>query len=88
VADLDHSDDYRIITFKGKRYELPPQRAAIVKVLHESRWYAASKQKIQHKTGCREIRDSFRTGHGPELWNNLIISCGKGSYRLNLTPKN
>ena len=88
MADLEHSDDYRIVTFKGQRYELPSQRAAIVKVLHQSPWYAASKQKIQHKTGCHEIRDSFRSGNGPELWNNLTISYGKGSYRLNLTPKN
>jgi hypothetical protein len=88
-ADLEYSDDYRTIGFNGQRlYRLTPQQAAIVRVLHESRYYEASTQRIKKQTKCRSIHDSFKTGDGPKIWKNVIVNHPRGFYRLNLTPKN
>jgi len=88
-ADLEYSDDYRTISFNGQRlYRLTPQQAAIVRVLHESRYYEASTQRIKKQTKCRSIHDSFKRGDGPEIWKNVIVHHSRGFYRLNLTLKN
>jgi hypothetical protein len=88
VADLEHSDDYRTISLNGQRLCLTPRQAAIVKLLHQSRYYEATTQTIRKKTKCGLIHDSFKTGDGPEIWKNVIVHQPRGFYRLNLTPKN
>jgi hypothetical protein len=89
-STLEHSDDYRIISFNGQRLHLTQRQAAIVRVLHESRYYEASTQKIKKQTKCGSIGDSFKTGDGPKLWKKVIVHLDhpRGFYRLNLTPKN
>jgi hypothetical protein len=86
---LEFSDDYQIIRFKGQTlYHLTLRQAAIVRVLHESRYYEASTKRIEKQTNCGSIHDSFNTGDGPEIWKNVIVHQPRGFYRLNLTPKN
>jgi len=69
-------------------YHLTPRQTAIVKLLHQSRYYEASTQKIRKQTKCGLIHISFKSGDGPEIWKKVIIHHPKGFYRLNLTPKN
>jgi hypothetical protein len=89
LADLEHSDDYQTITFKGQRlYHLTPWQAAIVRVLHESHYYEASTKTIRQQTKCGPIHTYFKTGDGPEIWEKVIVHHPRGFYRLNLTPKN
>jgi hypothetical protein len=89
-STLEHSDDCRIISFKGQRLHLTPGQAAIVRVLHQSPYCEASSHMIKKLTGCSQIRDSFRAGDGPKLWRRVIVPSvhPRGFYRLNLTPKN
>jgi hypothetical protein len=87
-ADLEHSNDYRIISFNGQRLYLTPQQAAIVRVLHESPYYEASTQIIRKQTKCGPIHNYFKSGDGPEIWKKVIVHHPRGFYRLNLTPKN
>jgi hypothetical protein len=88
VADLEHSDDYRTISFQGQPcYHLTPRQAAIVRVLHQSPYCEASSQIIKKQTKCGVIRNSFKTGDGPEIWKKVIVHQPRGFYRLNLTPK-
>ena len=90
-AELKFSDDYRIISFKGQPlYRLTSRQAAIMRVLHESRYYEASTQIIKKLTGCSQIRFSFRAGDGRKIWKKVIVPSyhPRGFYRLNLTPKN
>jgi hypothetical protein len=88
-SELEFSDDYGIIGFNGKvRYRLTPGQADIVKVLHQSPYREASKHAIKKQTKCRSIRDSLKTGDGPEIWKNVIVNRPRGFYRLNLTPIN
>jgi hypothetical protein len=89
-AGLEFSDDYRIISFKGQPlYRLTPRQAAIMRVLHESRYSEASTQIIKKLTGCSQIRFSFRAGDGRKIWKKVIVPTDhpKGFYRLNLTPR-
>jgi len=88
-AELEFSDDYRTIIFKGHPlYHLTPQQAAIVKLLHQSRYYEASTQTIRKQMKCGPIHNSFKTGDGPKIWKNVFVNRPRGFYRLNLTPKN
>jgi hypothetical protein len=88
-SELEFSDDYRIISVNGKvRYRLTPGQADIVRVLHQSPYREASTHAIKKQTKCRSLRDSFKTGDGPEIWKNVIVNRPRGFYRLNLTPKN
>jgi hypothetical protein len=87
-STLEHSDDYRIISFNGQRLCLTPGQAAIVRVLHKSPYCEASTQIIKKQAKCGPIRHSFKTGDGPEIWKKVIVHHSKGFYRLNLTPKN
>ena len=91
MADLEHSDDYRIISFKGQRLYLTPCQAAIVRVLHQSPYCEASTQTIKKLAQCYgRIHDYFRAGDGPKIWKKVIVHVDhpRGFYRLNLTPKN
>ncbi|HXM24352.1 MAG TPA: hypothetical protein VN948_24060 [Terriglobales bacterium] len=89
-STLEHSDDYRIISFKGQRLHLTQRQATIMRVLHQSPYCEASTKIIKKQTKCGALSDSFKTGDGPEIWKKLIVPLDhpRGFYRLNLTPKN
>jgi hypothetical protein len=74
-AELEFSDDYQTITFKGQPlYHLTPQQAAIVKLLHQSRYYEASTQTIRKQMKCGPIHNSFKTGDSPKIWKDVIVN--------------
>ena len=78
--ELEFSDDCRIISFNGKvRYRLTPGQADIVRVLHQSPYREASTHAIKKQTKCRSLRDSFKTGDGPEIWKNVIVNPPEAS---------
>jgi hypothetical protein len=88
-AELEFSDDYRIISFKGQPlYRLTPRQAAIVRVLHRRPYCEASTHTIKKQAKCGPIHDSFKKGDGPEIWKNVIVHHPRGFHRLNLTTKN
>jgi hypothetical protein len=90
--EFDHSDDYGMVTFRGRRYSLTPRQAAIVEILHRS--FEAAFPDVSHRklmnsleTEASRTRDSFKRS---ELWGTLIVQGKrKGTLRLNLgdTPK-
>jgi hypothetical protein len=88
-AELEFSEDYRIISFKGQPlYRLTLRQAAIVRILHQRPSCEASTHAIKKQAKCGSIHDSFQKGDGPEIWKNIIVNHPRGFYRLNLTPKN
>ena len=89
MADLEHSNDYRTISFKGQQFHLTPRQAAIVRVLHQSPYYEASSQIIKKHAKCGgPVGNCFKSGDGPEVWQQVIVHHPRGFYRLNLTSKN
>jgi hypothetical protein len=84
---LEHSHDYRTISFNGQRLCLTPRQAAIVRLLHQSPYCEASTKIIKKQTKCGPIHNSFKSGDGPEIWKKVIIHYPKGFHGLNLTPK-
>jgi hypothetical protein len=89
-STLEHSDDYRFISFNGQRLHLTLRQAAILRVLHHSPYCEASSHTLKKLTGRSQIRDSFRAADGPKIWRKVVVPSDhpKGFYRLNLTPKN
>jgi hypothetical protein len=88
-AELEFSDDYRIIRCKGQPlYRLTPRQAAIVRVLHQRPYCEASTHTIKKQAKCGPIHDAFKKGDGPEIWKNVIVHHPRGFHRLNLTLKN
>jgi hypothetical protein len=88
VAHLDHSDDYRTISFNGQRLCLTAQQAAIVRVLHLSPYCEASTKTIRKQTKCGAISNSFKTGDGPEIWKKVIVHLDHPSAKnpMNFRP--
>jgi hypothetical protein len=79
-AELEFSDDYRTIIFKGQPlYHLTPQQAAIVKLLHQSRYYEASTQTIRKQMKCGPIHNSFKTGDGPKFGRMSSLTAPEAS---------
>jgi hypothetical protein len=84
-----HSPDYQDIQFNGEAFRATPRQAEIIRVLDEARQRGqnqVSTQQIKKATQCGKISDSFRAGHGPRLWNVVVMAMkgAKGMYRLNL----
>jgi hypothetical protein len=84
---FSHSDDYRNITFHGKKYTLPQNAAKIIRVLHEAHMQshpAVPKQRLLTEIEyATEVRSYLRnTG----LWGTLVIRPRRGMYQLNLPP--
>ena len=92
-AEFWHSEDYRTIGLRGKKYHLSYNQAAIVRVLNEA-WERGTcevgRNELQAKAKCGKISDSFRTGDGPKVWKALIVTVSRaqGIYKLNLTGRN
>lgn len=84
-----HSDDYRAVTLKGKKYNLTPNQALIVASLHEAhlkRLSGVSKATLLKSIDAPDsrLRDSFRSGDGKTLWKNFVTRVGRGMYALRL----
>jgi hypothetical protein len=87
-----HSDDYRFIKFKGSDYVLTPNQSLAVQILYEALQQGlrgVSNTTLLERLGSptSRLRDSFRSGDGPKLWNVLIVKIPgtKDVYSLNLS---
>jgi hypothetical protein len=83
---LSPDENYDSIMWKGKRYDLTPNRSAIIRNLHEAYLRGRPVVKLAHlqeELQISRVRDSFR---GTSLYGDLVISVRqpKGGYRLNL----
>ena len=83
---FDPSEDYRHIVFKGKPYSLSRKQAEIVKFLHQaakSDHPDVGKDRLLGliESETSDMRSIFKRH---PLWQKLIISRSRGTYRLNL----
>lgn len=91
VAELPFvcSNDYTSVRLYGKRFLLAPRQAAVVEMLHHAHGSGAPElhwRQIKERLASLDyyparMRDVFR--NSPE-WRSLVVSSGKGFYRLNL----
>lgn len=84
-----HSEDYRSITVKGEKYNLTTNQALIIKKLHNA--YVKKLGSVSTTVLLTSIeaprsrlRDSFRSGDGPKVWQKLIRQPRRGAYALRL----
>ena len=81
-----HSDDYTSISWQGEGYILTNRQAKVVKILHKE--YLNGTPDVgenyileQLGTPDSDLKDTFKKS---PLWQTLIISKKKGTYRLNI----
>lgn len=88
--DFSASGDYRHIILAGEEYQLGDVQAGIIQQLHDA---SASKNHWVHgktllhiaNSRAMRVRDVFKS---KREWNKLIVSDGRGYYRLNLPEPN
>jgi hypothetical protein len=74
-TNFQHSENYRMVFYKGKKYSLTPLQAATIQILHE-RHRNGFPEVSQHKileeinSKSKQLKDLFKKCH---LWKNLII---------------
>ncbi len=79
-------NDYAEVTLDGRTFRLGPCQAAVVRLLHEasrtSSPWLPGKVVLSRAGSCgTRMRDLFKT---QPHWRELILSNGRGMYRLNL----
>lgn len=84
-----HSEDYRTVEFRGRKYSLTRNQSAVVKILHDrlkcgEDHVLKTTVKKAMGSGAGEVKDSFK---GCPLWGSLVVwnRVPKGTYSLNLT---
>jgi hypothetical protein len=85
--EFDPSEDYRHIKFKGVPYSLTRKQAEVVKILHQA---AKSGHPDVGKDRLLSRIESETSGmrsifKNHPLWQTLITSASKGTYRLNIS---
>jgi hypothetical protein len=85
--EFDPSEDYRHVIFKGASYSLTRKQAEVVKILHQSAKAGhpdVGKDRLLSsiESETSDMRSIFKN-HA--LWQTLIISASKGTYRLNIS---
>jgi len=90
VAEFNHSDDYRSLSFEGKSHLLTHNQAIIVRILHEEYLQGlpeVSTTKLLRgiESETSRVRDSFKNS---PLWGTLVKrGSKKGFYRLSLADR-
>ncbi|RYG56113.1 MAG: hypothetical protein EON56_04650 [Alphaproteobacteria bacterium] len=87
-ATFKHRADYYEVTLSGKTYTFGPAQAGVVRKLHEAflagePW--CPKGYLTEQTGGQRLVDLFKRKKDPS-WRDLIVSDGRGRWRLNLDP--
>jgi len=83
---LQQEADFRVLHFRGQTWHLGPMQASVVRQLHEA-WRSGqhwvSGKVVLSKAGASSMRmrDLFKAHPG---WRTLLLSDGRGQYRLNL----
>lgn len=83
-ADLEYSWDYRRIELGGETFALGPKQARIVGLLHRAHMegdpWRTGRQLLDHAgSSADRVRDLFKSQND---WTKLIVSDGRGLYRL------
>jgi hypothetical protein len=81
-----HSDNYQEVSLNGRRFELGPAQAAVVRQLHERSktshpWMNGKDLLRAAKARSTRLVDLFKSK--PD-WKELILADGKGNYQLKL----
>jgi hypothetical protein len=84
-----HRDDYSEVVFSGELFRLGPLQAAVVRRLHEASksgnpWRPGKELLSNSSASTMRIVDLFKV---KKNWRTLIVSDGRGNYRLNLQDR-
>lgn len=84
-----HRDDYSEVVFSGELFRLGPLQAAVVRQLHEASqsgnpWRPGKELLSNSSASTMRIVDLFKV---KKNWRTLIVSDGRGNYRLNLQDR-
>jgi len=86
VVDFRPNADYRQVWLRGQKFELTPNQARVVELLHSHRLRGSSSLSqdyilVQLDIKSANLSQVFR---GSKAWGKLIVrSGGRGMYRLN-----
>ena len=88
TATFQHSANYYEVTLSGRKYIFGPAQAGVVRKLHEAflagePW--CHRGELTKQTGGQRLVDLFKRKKDPS-WRDLIVSDGRGKWRLNLDP--
>ncbi len=83
-AEMEYSWDYRRVQLGGATFSLGPKQARIVGLLHrahmEGEPWRTGRQLLDHAgSSADRVRDLFKSQSD---WTKLIVSDGRGLYRL------
>ena len=84
-----HRGDYSEVVFSGELFRLGPLQAAVVRQLHEASssdnpWRPGKELLSNSSASTMRIVDLFKV---KKNWRTLIVSDGRGNYRLNLQDR-
>ncbi len=88
--EFTHSPDYRLVVIRGQRFQLSPQQAHVIELLHKH--YLAGtpgveitllREQCPLSPDARLKQDVFR--RNLDAYEALIQSVGRGTVRLNLS---
>lgn len=84
-----HRVDYSEVVFSGELFRLGPLQASVVRKLHEASftanpWRPGKELLSNSSASTMRIVDLFKV---KKNWRTLIVSDGRGNYRLNLQDK-
>lgn len=83
-AEFEYSWDYRRVELGGETFSLGPKQARIVGLLHRAHMegdpWRTGRQLLDHAgSSADRVRDLFKSQSD---WTKLIVSDGRGLYRL------
>jgi hypothetical protein len=83
-SDFEYSWDYRRIEYAGETFTFGPKQARVVQLLHrahiEGDPWRTGQQLLDHAgSSADRVRDLFKS---QSAWPKLIVSDGRGLYRL------
>ena len=87
-AKFKHSADYYEVTLAGQAYTFGPSQAGVVRKLHQALlagepWCRGT--DLLAGTESERMVDLFKRKRDPS-WRHLIVSNGRGKWRLNIDP--
>jgi hypothetical protein len=85
-GEFDPSEDYRHVIFKGSPYSLTRKQSQVLKILHQAAMSGhpdVGKDRLlaSIESETSDMKSIFKN-HA--LWQTLIISATRGTYRLNI----
>ena len=91
-----HNNDYRIITWNGKTYQVSPYASVVIQCLHQAHekgicqlhahevFSKIEEDELIELSNKPRISNYFRSGGAKELWDNGFIEHERGFYWLNI----